>query len=227
MTPRTLLTVALAIGTLALTTGCEEISSDQPVTAQGQVDPVGGLEDYLTSQPPANSVGGAVGCQCIPKTCTPTYGANAGVETTYPATGVDHALGKWCFVSESCGTTIRGNGHSCDGTKFAFVEPSTLPDWAQGDWRNYKAVPAAAPNVNVTCGAGTQLNAAGTECTPTATPYTGWKFNTGRDCRRFFVESSMGVPGIPPIVRVICVRDMSTPETNSQLNRDTPFGGYM
>jgi hypothetical protein len=166
---RTLLTVALAIGTLALTTGCEEIGSNQPLTAQGEVDPVGGLEDYLTSQPPANSVGGAEACQCITKTCTPAYGDNAGVETTYPATGVDHELGKWCFVSESCGTTIRGNAYSCNGTKFAFVQPSTLPDWAQGDWRKYKAAPAA-PAVTVSCGEGTKLNTDGTQCVPVNVP---------------------------------------------------------
>ena len=79
-------------------------------------------------------------CQCVAKTCTPARGPDAGTTTHYPADGSLTQDGHgWCFVSENCPTTMKGNDHSCAGAKFAFTD-GYKPAWS----KDKAAIKAAA-----------------------------------------------------------------------------------
>lgn len=69
-------------------------------------------------------------CRCVEKRCVPTRGANKGKTMHYPATGSAMGSRQWCFVDDRCDTTQKGNGHSCDGAKFAFTD-GWIPAWSK------------------------------------------------------------------------------------------------
>ena len=66
-------------------------------------------------------------CTCMAKTCTPSTGENQGISMHYPGDGSltrtdDGVTHHWCFVEESCTSKLTGNGDTCDGAKFAFLD---------------------------------------------------------------------------------------------------------
>ena len=65
-------------------------------------------------------------CLCKEKRCTPTAGVHPhpGEEVLYPASGTPHESAgvSYCFVDEACPVKARGNAHSCNGIKFAFMD---------------------------------------------------------------------------------------------------------
>ena len=77
-------------------------------------------------------------CKCVHATCTPIFGPHAGATTFYTGNGsLTNGVGvngsgwvhgekhgcpeRWCFVEDSCETTLRGLGNTCNGKKYAFT----------------------------------------------------------------------------------------------------------
>ena len=109
--------------------------------------PVADLDSYLASFSDQAIPDTPSYCSCIERTCTPSDGPLAGQNITFPATGVRHALGIWCFVDPECGSPLRGDNTSCAEAAFAFNH-TKMEGNPIGIWSWYPSVLATQSNSN-------------------------------------------------------------------------------